>query len=94
MPYIESPVVRLLSSFGHMRFFEFDPDRIREPAFPGQQTLGDRGENLPAVLETICAEPDLKRNLISWLEGLTPMDVTDLEFPRDPSGRIHLQDCG
>ncbi len=91
LPYIESPVVRLLSSFGHMRFFEFDPDRIREPAFPGQQTLGDRGENMPAVLETICAEPDLKRNLISWLEGLTPMDVTDLEFPRDPSGRIHLQ---
>lgn len=81
----------LYSSLANMRFFEFDPDRIREPAFPGQQTLGDRGENLPAVLETICAEPDLKRNLISWLEGLTPMDVTDLEFPRDPSGRIHLQ---
>ena len=87
----EHPVNLFQSALANMRFFEFDPDSIREPAFPGQQTLGDRGENLPAVLETICADPDLKRNLVSWLEGLTPMDVTGLEFPRDPSGRIHLQ---
>lgn len=87
----ESPVSHFQSTLANMRFFEFDPDRIREPSFPGQQTLGDRGENLSAVLETICAEPELKRNFVSWLEGLTPMDVTDLEFPRDPSGRIHLQ---
>ena len=81
----------LRSTLANMRFFEFDPDRIREPAFPGQHTLGDRGENLSAVLESICDDPNLKRNLVSWLEGLTPMDVTDLEFPRDPSDRIHLQ---
>ena len=89
--HYEHPVWHFRTTLANMRFFEFDPDRIREPAFPGQHTLGDRGENLPAVLETICDDHDLKLNLVSWLEGLTPMDVTDLEFPRDPSGRIHLQ---
>ena len=28
---------------------------------------------------------------MSWLQELTPMDVKDFAFPRDPSGRVHLQ---
>ena len=28
---------------------------------------------------------------MSWLQELTPMDVKDFDFPRDPSGRVHLQ---
>ena len=27
---------------------------------------------------------------MSWLQELTPMDVKDFDFPRDPSGRVHL----
>ena len=70
---------------------ELSPERIRGPSVPGATTLGDSGQNLPTVLEAICSEPDRKRVLMSWLKELTPMDVTDLEFPRDPSGRVHLQ---
>ena len=73
-----------------MRFFEFRPDRMREPAFPGQTTLGDSGEYLPIVLREICADQKRKSVLVSWLRELTPMDVEDFEFPPDPSGRIHL----
>ena len=75
------------------RFFTFDPDRLREPAFPGQTVLGDSGEHLPFVLRAICADPKRKSNLASWLRGLTPMEVEDFEFPSDPSGRIHLIMC-
>lgn len=64
---------------------------MREPTFPGQIILGDRGENLPAVLEAICADIARKNVLTSWLRELTPMDVRDFEFPRDPSRRVHLQ---
>lgn len=76
-----------------MRFFDFRPNRMREPASPGQTTLGDSGEYLPVVLREICAEEKRKSALVSWLRELTPMDVEDFEFPSDPSGRIHLVIC-
>ena len=83
--------VGLLSVLGNIRFFEFVPIRMREPSFPGQKILGDGGENLPTVLEAICAEPNRKKVLMSWVQELTPMDIEDFEFPRDPSGRVHLR---
>ena len=58
---------------------------MRQPAFPGQTVLGDRGENLPTVLREICADPKLKRKLAEWIRELTPMDVEDFEFPIDPT---------
>ena len=73
-----------------MRFFGFKPDRMREPATPGQTTLGDSGEYLPTVLREICTDPKRESVLASWLRGLTPMDVASFEFPADPSGKIHL----
>ena len=76
-----------------VRFFTFDPGRLREPAFPGQTVLGDSGEHLPFVLKEFCADPKRKSILASWLRGLTPMEVEDFEFPSDPSGRIHLIMC-
>ena len=76
--------------FNKMRFLEFSPERMREPSIPGSTILGDSGENLPSVLEAICADSGRERTLMSWLQELTPMDVKDFDFPRDPSGRVHL----
>ena len=72
-------------------FLEPSPERMREPSFPGAIGLGDSGDHLPTVLEAICTDHKRKAVLLSWLHELTPMDVSDLTFPRDPSGRIHLQ---
>ena len=90
------PVRNLIGSdvpsiLANMRFLELSPDRMREPAFPGQAGLGDSGENLAAVLEAICSDDGRKDVLTAWLRELTPVDVRDLRFPRDPSGRVHLQ---
>ena len=74
-----------------MRFLELVPERMRAPSFPGATPLGDSGENLPTALKAICDEPERKNILTSWLRELTPMDVMDFKFPRDPSGRVHLQ---
>ena len=87
----DKPVRQMHSILGGIRFLDLVPDRIREPTFPGQNVLGDRGENLSGVLEAICRDSELKNVLMSWLQELTPMDVKDFEFPRDPSGRVHLQ---
>ena len=81
------------SAFERMRFFDFVPDRMREPTFPGANVLGDGGENLPTVLQAICAAPRRKEILANWLNELTPMEVADFEFPSDPSGRVHLMLC-
>ena len=76
-----------------MRFLEPALDRMREPTFPGAKVLGDSGENLPTVLEEICSDAERGDILASWVRELTPMDVRGFEFPRDPSGRVHLLLC-
>ena len=77
--------------FSYMRFFDLMPDLMRLPSFPGQAVLGDSGENLPTVLQDICADKKRKDVLIEWVRELTPMDVEDFEFPVDPiTGQIRL----
>jgi len=73
-----------------IRFLDLHPDAMRHPSFPGQTILGDRGENLPTVLEAICTDPQRKAIFASWLNELIPSEVKDLEFPRDPNGRVYL----
>ena len=76
---------------GNMRFLDLSPSRMREPAFPGQNVLGDGGENLPTVLKEICADEARRAVLVEWTRELTPMDVRDIEFPTDPiTGRVQL----
>ena len=77
------------ANLASMRFFMFDPERMKLPAVPGS-TLGDSGENLPAVLQKICSDPNRKATFTAWIRELTPMDVSDFEFPVDPSGRIYM----
>ena len=79
-----------LDALKSLRFFDFVPESMRRPAFPGQSTLGDTGEYLPSVLAELCADPRGKHLLLSWLEELTPLDVCDLEFPEDVTGRLSL----
>ena len=87
----DGPAGDLLGTLGKMRFLELSPERMREPSAPGVAIMGDSGQNLPTVLQQICADTDRKEILTSWLQELTPMDVSGFEFPRDPSGRVHLR---
>lgn len=79
-----------LELFG-MRLFELSPERMRQPVLSGANRLDDSGDNLPTVLEAICADPQRKSVLLSWLHELSPMDVSDLEFPVDLNGRVNLR---
>ena len=83
----------VIFNLSNMRFMDLSPERMREPSFPGATKLGDSGENLPTALEETCSSSERKEILADWLRELTPMDVVDFEFPRDPSGRIHLMLC-
>lgn len=74
-----------LEAFANMRFLDLEPQKMRQPAFPGQTVLGDGGENLPSVLREICSDPELESRLAEWIRELTPMDVRGFEFPIDPT---------
>ena len=89
--HYDEQVSKLRSTLADLRFLDLVPDRMRDPTFPGANVFGDSGDNLPTVLEEICHDPKRRETLTSWLKELTPMDVKDFEFPRDPSGRVHLQ---
>lgn len=82
---------QVIQVLANMRFLDLVPDRIREPAFPGQTVLGDGGENLSTVLHEICKDPKRRKVLANWVRELTPMDVQDFEFPTDDvTGRVGL----
>jgi predicted ATPase len=81
---------RMREALGGIRFLDLVPDQMRKPAFPGQNVLGDSGENLSTVLWELCQTSERKAILIDWIQELTPMDIVDFEFPLDPSGLVHL----
>jgi predicted ATPase len=92
-PDVESEEVRghvrlALAAFRSMRFLDLSPEAMRMPSIPGQRILGDRGENLSSVLQSIVSAPGRKTELIDWIRELTPLDVSDFRFPADPAGRI------
>ena len=80
----------LAIDFLSIKFLELSPHEMRKPTFPDNSILGARGENLPSVLKTIWSDINRRDVLIPWLQELTPMDVKRLDFPSDPSGRVHL----
>lgn len=71
-----------------IRFLELEPEAMREPVHPSFHELGDRGENLSAVLQYIYRDGHGRIVLLEWLRSLTPHDVVDLEFLEDLRGRI------
>jgi predicted ATPase len=77
-----------LAIYRSIRFFDWSLDALRQPSMPGQDVLSDNGRNLSSVLHAICQKAQSKRNLLSWIHELTPMDVVDFEFPADPSGKV------
>ena len=82
---------RVTETLAGMRFLDLSPERMRQPAFPGQTVLGNSGENLSTVLKEICDDERRKSTLAEWTRALTPMDVHDFEFATDPTtGRVQL----
>ncbi len=78
----------------NMRFLDPGADQMRQPAYPSHTDLGDRGENLVAVLNDINADPKRRELLSSWTRELTPMDVAGFDFSVDSyDDRIRLFIC-
>lgn len=77
-----------VQALGSMRFLDLDPNAMRFPSVPGQRVLTDRGENLSSVLHSISQDAHLAQTMVSWLQEVTPMDVSSLDFETDAAGRV------
>ncbi len=84
------PVRAHIDRLESMRFLDLTPEAMRQPSFPGQIVLGDRGENLSSVIHAICEDKAMKDALTEWGNELTPLDVVDFEFISDQTGKILL----
>lgn len=87
------PVVRrvaraCMDELSNMRFLDLSPDAMRQPSFPGQTVLNDRGENFSSVFQSLCKDRQRKQALLQWVYELTPMDAIDFDFPADQIGRV------
>lgn len=90
LPNSEVENFEVTHNLERMRFHEIDPNAAKLASPPGQKVLGDRGENLPSVLQAICADPARKETLMEWVRALTPMDVVDFKFRTDLNGFVQL----
>ncbi|MBA3534636.1 MAG: AAA family ATPase [Ardenticatenales bacterium] len=79
-----------MGALSDLRFLDLSPEAMRRPSLPGQTVLGDRGENLSSVLQSIYNQPSGKDILVEWLHELTPMDAKEFEFIPDSTGKILL----
>ena len=92
--YHKDRAQQVIDALAGMRFLDLAPDRMRQPAFPGQIVLGDSGENLATVLRKVCNDSKRREALIGWVRELTPMDVADFKFPVDEiTGLVQLVIC-
>jgi len=90
-----TPTVReharlVMQALSSMRFLDLDPDAMREASFPGQTVLGDRGENLSSVLQSITDGGKQESVLTEWVRELTPMDAEHFDYVPDAQGRVLL----
>ena len=88
--YLPISGLGILSDMSEMRFLELEPNVMKLPSVPGA-TLGDFGQNLASVLNSICEVPESMETLAAWLRELTPMDVRGFRFPRDPYGNVYIE---
>ena len=88
--FTERQVEPAVNALANMRFLDLVPDRMRQPSIPGLTVLGDSGENLPTVLQALCADSKKKETFAAWTRELTPMDVKDFDFREGPDGKVHL----
>ena len=87
-------IQQVIDTLAGIRFLDPLPDHMRKSAFPRQTVLGDSGENLPTVLEEICADPKRSAVLHDWARDLTPMDVKKIDFEHDSlTGQVRLVIC-
>ncbi len=90
-----SPEVRRVASLlrSAMRsayFLDITPARMRGYVPKHLDVLGLEGENLSALVWSICQDEDAKLDLVEWLSEVCALEVEDIEFVETSIGDVML----
>ena len=87
-PTMRREIGAVIDAFTSMRFLDLQPEPARRASPSGADVLGNNGQNLSSVLESIMDAGTSGEVLASWIRELTPTDAVDLSFRRDLDGRV------
>lgn len=73
------------------RFLDLSPSVMREYSHKESGILGSRGENLSSAVWQLCQKKASRKQLLGWLQELTPHDVESIEFFETPTGEVLLK---
>jgi len=73
---------RLRSAMRSALFLEISPPRMRSYVPVRATSLGVHGENISAVLYSLCQDPERKQDLVAWISELCAPSIADIEFSR------------
>jgi predicted ATPase len=71
-------------------FLEVMPARMRDYVNKNTDQLGLSGENISAILWSICRDAEARRDLVDWLSELCAPEVEELRFEETRLGDVML----
>lgn len=75
---------------GEIYFPSFTPSTMREYVSSKRTELGQRGENLSAIIFRMAADPKQRQTLLEWLRELCPQEIVDFDFIKTQLGDVLL----
>lgn len=80
--------IQMMDRLSAIRFLDFSPAALRQPASRGATIINESGDNLSSVLEYLVEDQQRGLVVASWLKALTPMDVSRISFEDYLDGKI------
>ncbi|NUO81700.1 AAA family ATPase [candidate division KSB1 bacterium] len=68
----------------------FSPATMREYVSNRRTELGQRGENLSAIIFRMASDPKQRQTLLEWLRELCPQEIVDFDFIQTQLGDVLL----
>ncbi len=71
-------------------FPTFTPATMREYISSKRTELGQRGENLSAIIFRMASDPKQRQTLLDWMRELCPQEIVDFDFIQTQLGDVLL----
>lgn len=88
IPRVAEAYVRWLSG---IVFLEPEPSVMRTYGHKTDKILAKHGENLSGVIFNLCRDPELKREVLNFIQSLPEQDIAGLDFHETPRGEVMLK---
>ncbi len=82
----------LKNHFSNIHFWNFNPEKMRGYCRQMETVnLAESGENLSAILEKLCQNSQLKREILDFIRSLPEQDIEDITFSITDTGYVMVR---